>query len=69
MKHIVEFTVPVFCSCVVECNNEEEAWILINDYTFNQLKKLGYNPTIEDNNFENKDCDVMNVKPFQENVK
>lgn len=69
MKFIVEFTVPIYCSCVIESKSQEEAWNTISDYTFNQLKQLGYKPTVEDSNFENNDCDVINVKPFQENIK
>lgn len=68
MKYIVEFTVPIFCSCIIESENENEAWNLVSDYTFKQLKQLGHNPQIEDNNFENNDCDVINVKQFKENV-
>ena len=66
MKYFIEFTVPIFCSCVVDTKTEEEAWDLINNYTFKQLKQLGYNPQVENLNYEANDCEVINVKPFQE---
>ncbi len=66
MKYFIEFTVPIYCSCVVDTKSEEEAWDLINNYTFKQLKQLGYNPQVENLNYEVNDCDVINVKPFQE---
>lgn len=66
MKYIVEFSVPIFCSCVIEAQEELEAWNKVSEYNLKQLKQMGYNPQIEDDNFETKDCDVVNVKPFQE---
>jgi len=69
MKFFVEFTVPVLCSCVIEAEGEEEAWNKVSDFNLKQLRQIGYNPQIEDDNFENKDCDVTNVKEFQENIK
>lgn len=69
MKYFVEFSVPVYCSCVLEADEEMVAWDKVSSYNLKQLKQMGYNPQIEDDNFENKDCDVTNVKPFEENIK
>lgn len=69
MKYIVEFTVPVFCTCVLEADEEMAAWNKVSDYNLKQLRQMGHNPQIEDDNFDNKDCDVINVKPFEENIK
>ena len=69
MKFLVEFTAPVHCSCIVNCKDAEEAWNLVNDYTFKQLKQLGYNPQVDNGQYENSECDVIDVKRFEENKK
>lgn len=61
-KYLVNFTLPMACSCFIEAENARDAFKVINKNTVEQVKKLCTNFSVDDYDIDDCDnCEVIHV--------
>lgn len=69
MKYIVNFTLPMLCSAIVEAEDAEEAYKIINNKELREVKNKSLDfQVIDDRPGERDLCDIMNVEQYDEEI-